>query len=126
MVTAALLGCWGVLKFAPGAAGPGSARPTATKHVDSYVVAVAQKLPANETKAEALARQQNEEIRLLKEPSVSATIRKVVGPEMSEQKLHQIAIQAIVLCPTRAEAQETLIANGVPSAKVQAVIEAAC
>jgi len=55
MVTAVLLGCWGVLKFAPGAAGPGSARPTATRQADSYAVVTVQKLPANETEAEALA-----------------------------------------------------------------------
>ncbi|HST84316.1 MAG TPA: hypothetical protein VLL08_21445 [Kineosporiaceae bacterium] len=58
--------------------------------------------------------------------AISEAIRKIVGPEMSEQKLSQLAMQTIMLCPTRGEARETLIADQVPSAKVEAVIEAAC
>jgi hypothetical protein len=44
-------------------------------------------IPANQTKAEALAQQQNEEIRLLQLKPLSADIRKVVGPKMSERDL---------------------------------------
>ena len=126
IVTAGLLACWGLLKFAPSATGPGSARPAATESAGSYQVLTLQELPANETRAEARAREQNTEIRMLGVDSISVAIRKVVGPEMSEQKVVQTAMQTIVLCPTRAQAKQSLIANGLPSADVKAIMAVAC
>jgi hypothetical protein len=125
VVTAVLLGCWGVLAFVPD---PGSALPTATatEEAGTYHVMTLEDIPVGQTKAEALAREQNLELRMLQLVPVADAIREVVGPGMSEQQLIQVAAQAITLCPTKAKAAGTLIANGVPSTDVTAVIEAAC
>ena len=132
VVTAVLLGCWGVLTFAPGAAEPGSgqagsAEPTDAESAGTYGRWITvENLVPNETPAEARARQRDEQIRRRQLGPISVAIGELVGPGWPEQKLLQIADQAIVLCHDEAEARGTLIANGVPSGKVKAVIETAC
>ena len=83
-------------------------------------------IPANQTKAEALAQQQNEEIRLLQLKPLSADIRKVVGPKMSERDLIALSAEVITLCDDKAQAKEQVILHGVDSLLVKDVIEAAC
>ena len=125
VVTVVLLGCWGFLKFAPNADEPGP-EPTTALAPGEYGVITARNIPANQTEAEALAQQQNEEIRLLQLKPLSADIRKVVGPKMSERDLMALSVQVISLCDDKAQIKEHVIAHGVDSLLVKDVIKAAC
>jgi hypothetical protein len=126
VVTAVLLGCWGFLKLAPSADEPGPERTATALAPGEFGVITARKIPANQTKAEALAQQQNEEIRLLQLKPLSADIRTVVGPKMSEQDLIALSVQVISLCDDKAQAKDQVIALGVDSLLVKDVIKAAC
>jgi hypothetical protein len=136
VVAAALLGCWGVLEFAPGPAEPGavekaSAQPmvtatvtaTATEQGQQYAVMV--HIPMTDNPVEGQAWREITDRRELKLASIIEEIREVVG-STSEQGLLQIAMQAIAYCPAEEQAAEYLIADGVPPAKVKAVMQIAC
>jgi len=128
VVAAALLGCWGVLEFAPGPAEPGSveqasAKPAATEQGQQY--AVLSHIPMTDNPVERQAWREITDRRQLKLASIIEEIREVVG-SMSEQGLLQIAMQAIAYCPAEEQAAEYLIADGVPPAKVKAVMQIAC
>jgi hypothetical protein len=136
-VAAVLLGCWGVLVFAPGLAEPSSvesgsveeapaqptATATATEQGQSYVVGV--QMPVTSNPVEGQAWREITDRRTLRLVPIIEEIRAVVG-SMSEHELLQIAMQAIAYCPAEAQAAESLIADRVPAAKVKAVMQVAC
>jgi hypothetical protein len=126
VVTAVLCGCGGVLKSAPDPAGSGSAQPTATAPADTYSMTF-EEFDPYETEAEALARKLTLELRMLNLAPITVAIGKVLGPGWSEEKLSEIAVQAIGLCPnTLLDPEPFLISNGVPGKKAKAVLKAAC
>src|SRR5690242_12826221 len=97
VATAVLLGCWGVLKFAPGAAEPGSAQPTAETGM-TFLTGVQLDLP-NETPAEARKRQHDVEVRMKRLVPISVAIGNMAGLRWrSEEQRMQLAAQTIELC----------------------------
>jgi hypothetical protein len=118
LITALLLGSWTLLKPSSDPLSPASARPTPTGSTGPTSVAVARRQAPDLTEAEPK-----------EEPNPFVTaIREVVGPQMSESDLDELARQVNLLCvgSSTAQAQAHLIEDGMSPATAKALIRDAC
>jgi hypothetical protein len=122
----ALLGFWRVLQPTSGPFSSASARPTTAPDVTTSVSVVVGGDPSHLTDPQRRALERN---LAAQQPNPLVTsIRRIVGPEMSEDTLEELARKVNLLCAgsTTVQAQTHLIEDGMHPASAKAIIKAAC